>query len=42
MRDKELKLQDVEASHTLGAAGARWYLKREVKWRRREVCEWEG
>ena len=29
MRDKELKLEDVEASHTLDGAGTlRWYLRR--------------
>ncbi len=44
VRDKELKLEDGEASHTLRWSGGRAYLlpkEREVE-RRLEVCEWDG
>ena len=39
VRDKELKLEDGEASYTLGGAGEP--KEREVN-KRREVCEWQG
>ena len=38
VRDKELKLEEGEASHTLGGAGEGGTKEREVNWRR-EVCE---
>ena len=38
---QELKLEDGEASHTLGGAGKGVHQEREVN-SRREVCEWEG
>jgi hypothetical protein len=31
MRDKELKVEDVETSHTRWSGG-RWYLRRGVEW----------
>ena len=41
VRDKELKLEDGESSHTLGGPGKGAPKERGVE-RRREVCEWEG
>ena len=41
VRDKELKVEDDEASDTLGGAGVGVPKEREVN-RRREVSEWEG
>ena len=41
VRGKELKLEDVQASHTLGVAVEGISQEREVN-RRREICEWDG
>jgi hypothetical protein len=41
VRDEVPKLEDDEASHTIGGKGERVPQEREVN-RRREVCEWEG
>ena len=40
MRDKELKVEDGEASHKLGGAGKGVPQESEVE-RRREICEWK-
>ena len=42
VRDKELKLEDGEASQTLRWSGGRGVPKEREVNRRREVCEWEG
>ena len=41
MRDRELKLEDDEASHTLVERGTGIPKEREVN-TMREVCEWKG
>ncbi len=41
VRDQELKLEEVNASHALGAAGEGLPKERELT-RRREGCECEG
>ncbi len=41
MRDQELKLEDVQASHTPGGAGEGGIREMEVE-RSPEVLEWEG
>ena len=42
VREKEVKLEDDEASHTLGGTGGEGVPKEREVERSREVCEWRG
>ena len=42
VREKELKLEDGEARHTLVGAGEEDNYGEGSEWESREVCEWKG